>query len=273
MTETTNRLAVLIDADNAQASVLDEVLAEIAKLGVASVKRIYGDFTSTRLSAWKSKMLDKSIQPTQVFPYTTGKNASDIALIIDAMDLLHTKDLDGFCLISSDSDFTRLASRIREEGLVVYGFGQQKTPKSFVAACDRFIYTEILGAPTRPVPAIDKAAAEKPKRGGRGRAKTKPAETVQPAAPTGPVGPVVQAGPPVAVLRAAVESAADETGWAHLGRVGSLLGNRLPEFDPRNYGHRNLASLMEAVDGLDLQRRGPEGGQQTVYVRLAGEGG
>jgi len=269
MTESSSRLAVLIDADNAQASVLDEVLAEIAKLGVASVKRIYGDFTSARLSAWKAKMLDKSIQPSQVFPYTTGKNASDIALIIDAMDLLHTKDLDGFCLISSDSDFTRLASRIREEGLVVYGFGQQKTPKAFVAACDRFIYTEILTAPEAPTKTVaekgEKAEKKASKRGGRGRGKGKAAEAV-----TAVAGP---AGPPTAVLRAAVESAADESGWAHLGRVGSLLGNRLPDFDPRNYGHRNLASLMEAVDGLELQRRGPEGGQQTVYVRLAAEGG
>lgn len=270
MTESSSRLAVLIDADNAQASVLDEVLAEIAKLGVASVKRIYGDFTSARLSAWKSKMLEKSIQPSQVFPYTTGKNASDIALIIDAMDLLHTKDLDGFCLISSDSDFTRLASRIREEGLVVYGFGQQKTPKSFVAACDRFIYTEILTAPEAPAKTTaeksEKGEKKGSKRGGRGRGKGKAADAAETATVAGP------AGPPTAVLRAAVESAADESGWAHLGRVGSLLGNRLPDFDPRNYGHRNLASLMEAVAGLELQRRGLEGGQQTVYVRLAGEG-
>lgn len=273
MTDSTNRLAVLIDADNAQASVLDEVLAEIAKLGVAAVKRIYGDFTSTRLSGWKGKMLDKSIQPVQVFPYTTGKNASDIALIIDAMDLLHTKDLDGFCLISSDSDFTRLASRIREEGRVVYGFGQQKTPKSFVAACDRFIYTEILGAPATPAKPIDRADAPASKRGGRGRGKAKSAETAAAPAPAvAPLSTPAVTGPPVAVLRAAVESAADESGWAHLGRVGSLLGNRLPDFDPRNYGHRNLASLMQAVTGLDLQRRGSEGGQQTVYVRLAGEG-
>ncbi len=266
MADTSDRLAVLIDADNAQASVLDEVLAEIAKLGIAAVKRIYGDFTSARLSGWKTKLMDKSIQPVQVFPYTTGKNASDIALIIDAMDLLHTRDLDGFCLISSDSDFTRLASRLREEGLVVYGFGRQKTPKAFVAACDRFIYTEILSAPEAPPKATPEKGEKKSKRGGRGRGKEKSVETE--------IAPVVAgaAGPPVAVLRAAVESAADETGWAHLGRVGTLLRNRLPDFDERNYGHRSLASLMQAIDGLELQRRGPEGGQQTVYVRLAGEG-
>ena len=138
-----DRLAVLIDADNAQPSITEGLLTEIAKYGIASVKRIYGDWTTPSLGGWKSVLLEHSIQPVQQFRYTVGKNATDTAMIIDAMDLLYTKRFDGFCLVSSDSDFTRLASRIREEGLTVYGFGEQKTPKAFVSACDKFIFTEV----------------------------------------------------------------------------------------------------------------------------------
>jgi uncharacterized LabA/DUF88 family protein len=139
-----NSLAVLIDADNAQPSITEGLLSEVAKYGVASVKRIYGDWTTPSLSGWKSILLEHSIQPVQQFRYTVGKNATDSAMIIDAMDLLYAKRFDGFCLVSSDSDFTRLASRIREEGLLVYGFGEKKTPKAFVSACDKFIFTEVL---------------------------------------------------------------------------------------------------------------------------------
>ncbi len=142
----TTRLAVLIDADNAQPSLAEPLLAEVAKYGTAHVKRAYGDWTDTRLKGWKSQLLTQSIQPMQQFGYTTGKNATDSALIIDAMDLLYSGRFDGFCIVSSDSDFTRLASRIRESGLMVYGFGQKKTPEPFVAACDKFIYVEILGS-------------------------------------------------------------------------------------------------------------------------------
>lgn len=227
MTETNHRLAVLIDADNAQASVLDEVLAEIAKLGVASVKRIYGDFTSTRLSAWKSKMLDKSIQPTQVFPYTTGKNASDIALIIDAMDLLHTKDLDGFCLISSDSDFTRLASRLREEGADVYGFGAQKTPESFRQACRRFIYAENL----LPESAAPEGARE-----------------------AGAVRALSPASASVPLLMKAIEQIDSEDGWVGLGRVGQHLANIASDFDPRTYGYRKLSDLVRHTGAFEMEQ-------------------
>src|SRR6266446_4883686 len=138
------RLAVLIDADNASAAVIGDILSEVASLGTASVKRVYGDFTTSNLHSWRAVLLEHAIQPIQQFRNTVGKNASDSALIIDAMDLVHTRALGGFCLVSSDSDFTRLATRIREDGLIVYGFGQQKTPKSFIKACDRFIYTEIF---------------------------------------------------------------------------------------------------------------------------------
>ena len=146
------KLAVLIDAENTQASIIEALLAEIAKYGIASVRRIYGDWTTTLLRGWKDVLLEHAIQPIQQFRYTVGKNASDSALIIDAMDLLYTEKMDGFCIVSSDSDFTRLASRIREAGLAVYGFGEKKTPKAFVGACDKFVYTEILREESRPAP-------------------------------------------------------------------------------------------------------------------------
>jgi hypothetical protein len=254
MTERTQRLAVLIDAENAQASVLDELLAEIAKLGTASVKRIYGDFTHPTLSGWRPRLLAHSIQPIQQFRNTVGKNASDSALIIDAMDLLHSKRFDGMCIVSSDSDFTRLASRIREEGVAVYGFGERKTPTSFVSACDRFIYTEILRKTPKAAVVPTAAVPDKPAgRRRRGKDSKPDAKDL-----------------PVAALRDAVEATADETGWAHLGQVGTLVGKRLPDFDTRNFGHRNFSSLMEAAGGFELQRRGEEGGRQTLYVRVGG---
>lgn len=253
MTERTDRLAVLIDAENAQASVLDELLAEIAKLGTASVKRAYGDFTHPTLSRWPPILLAHSIQPIQQFRNTVGKNASDSALIIDAMDLLHSKRFDGFCIVSSDSDFTRLASRIREEGVAVYGFGERKTPTSFVSACDRFIYTEILRKTPKAAVEPTAGAPERPARGRRGKGAKAESKSL-----------------PIAALRDAVEASADETGWAHLGQVGTLVGKRLPDFDPRNFGHKNFSSLMEAAGGLELQRRGEEGGRQTIYVRIGG---
>src|SRR6478672_4000829 len=158
-------LAVLIDADNAQPAVIEGLLAEVAKYGVASVKRIYGDFTAPQLGQWKKELLKHSINPVQQFAYTTGKNATDSSLIIDAMDLMYTRRFDGFCLVSSDSDFTRLAQRLREEGLTVYGFGQRKTPDAFVQACDKFIYTEVLRAEVAPrAPAKARPAKQAPKK-------------------------------------------------------------------------------------------------------------
>ena len=166
--EDAKHLAVLIDADNAQPSVIEGLLAEVAKFGVASVKRIYGDFTSQRLQGWKQALLKHSIHPVQQFAYTSGKNATDSSLIIDAMDLMYTRRFDGFCLVSSDSDFTRLAQRLREEGHTVYGFGERKTPDAFVQACDKFIYAEVLRrepepAPSPPAPAAP-ATTEEPKK-------------------------------------------------------------------------------------------------------------
>jgi hypothetical protein len=195
------RLAVLIDADNAQPSVIEGLLAEVAKYGVASVKRIYGDFTSTRMTQWKAALLKHSIAPVQQFAYTSGKNATDSSLIIDAMDLLYTHRFDGFCLVSSDSDFTRLAQRLREEGLVVYGFGERKTPDAFVQACDKFIYNDVLRM-AEPQETARVVAAPKP---ARKRAAT-PAASSEPE--PAPMAPAQSKGntPPLSLLRWAATS-------------------------------------------------------------------
>jgi uncharacterized LabA/DUF88 family protein len=246
--ESTRRLAVLIDADNARAARISAILAEVATYGTAHVKRAYGDWTGTNLRGWKQLLLTLSIQPVQQFAYTTGKNATDAAMVIDAMDLLYSGRFDGFCIVSSDSDFTRLAARIREQGLIVYGFGERKTPTPFVAACDKFVYVENLDDPVDP---------------------TAP-ETVEPA-------PVVKAPPKTPLssdsrlirqLRAAVEAASDDDGWASLGQVGNLLTTTTPDFDPRSWGHRKLSDLIAATGLFEIERRrhGSTGGG-TLYVR------
>ena len=234
-----NRLAVLIDADNAQPSITEGLLSEVAKYGVSSVKRIYGDWTTPSLTGWKSFLLEHSIHPVQQFRYTVGKNATDSAMIIDAMDLLYTKRFEGFCLVSSDSDFTRLASRIREEGLLVYGFGEKKTPKAFVSACDKFIFTEVLRFQENTEPALKQKTANELKR------DTKL----------------------VALLRSAVEAASDEDGWAHLGAVGSNIAKQAPEFDPRNYGFGKLGELARAIRLFDIDERvQSDGHSRSIYI-------
>ena len=208
------RLAVLIDADNARAQHLENLLAEIAKYGKASVRRAYGDWTSNQLNSWKNELLQHSVQPIQQFSYTVGKNATDSALIIDAMDLLHAGHLDGFCLVSSDSDFTRLAGRIREDGLVVYGFGERKTPKPFVAACDTFIYVENLTETQTEEPVSKEPALKRDRQLDR-------------------------------LLSSAVDTAAGDDGWANLGLVGSNLSRLASDFDSRSWGYKKLKDLME----------------------------
>ena len=208
-TNNNDKLAVLIDAENAQASIAQELLAEVSRYGIANVKRAYGDWTTTNLKGWKDILHKMAIQPVQQFRYTMGKNATDSSLIIDAMDLLHTGSLDGFCLVSSDSDFTRLATRIRESGLVVYGFGEEKTPDAFVAACDKFIYTEIL----KPTPSQSSPELRK----------------------TEPLKPM---------LIASIEATARDDGWAALSAVGSMLVKNSPSFDPRNYNFQKLGELV-----------------------------
>ncbi len=213
------RLAVLIDADNAPADIIDRLLEEIAKYGIASVKRIYGDW-SHGLSKWKAALLPHAIIPVQQFAYTKGKNATDMALVIDAMDLLYSGNFDGFCIVSSDSDFTRLASRLRESGLTVYGFGEKKTPEAFRKACDKFIYTEIF----RP----EKQRQEKEKNSG----KNTPA-----AAPDA-----------LSLLKRAVRENADDLGWANLGPIGSYISKINPDFDSRLYGYGKLSDLIKSFD-------------------------
>lgn len=261
------RLAVLIDADNAQPSVIEGLLAEVAKYGVASVKRIYGDFTSTRMTQWKAALLKHSIAPVQQFAYTSGKNATDSSLIIDAMDLLYTGRFDGFCLVSSDSDFTRLAQRLREEGLVVYGFGEGKTPDPFVQACDKFIYNDVLRAEAASAPVETPKPAVPTRRTGRKPEANAPATAAAPATPEPPASK--DNTPPLALLRQAIEEASDEEGWAPLGAVGSYLTKIRPDFDPRLYGHRKLSDLFRKQPRHFAVQERPGGGSggARLFVR------
>ena len=219
------RLAVLIDADNAPADIIDRLLEEIAKYGIASVKRIYGDW-SHGLSKWKAALLPHAIIPVQQFAYTKGTNATDMALVIDAMDLLYSGNFDGFCIVSSDSDYTRLASRLRESGLTVYGFGEKKTPTAFRKACDKFIYTEIF------LPEKQRANKE------RGNGNTH--------APTADEGNNTSDALPL--LKRAVRENADDLGWANLGPIGSYINNTNPDFDSRLYGYGKLSDLIKSFD-------------------------
>jgi len=276
------RLAVLIDADNAQPAVIAGLLAEVAKFGVASVKRIYGDFTSTHQTQWKKELLRHSISPVQQFAYTSGKNATDSSLIIDAMDLMYTGRFNGFCLVSSDSDFTRLAQRLREEGLTVYGFGERKTPDAFVTACDKFIYTEVLrpeAPPTEKATAAAAANAPVPaKKAARGRSRNTPAATAVAPAATAAAAARAPAKPadapaslPVALLRQAIEEASDDNGWAPLGTVGTYLTKVKPDFDPRLYGQRKLSDLFKHNPRqFTVEERGlPGSSSRSVFVKLA----
>ena len=233
-TDQSSALAILIDADNASPAIVKGLIDEVAKFGRATVRRIYGNWTEPNLKSWKDALLDYSIQPMQQFANTKGKNSTDSALIIDAMDLLYGGNLDGFCIVSSDSDFTRLASRLRESGKHVYGFGEKKTPSAFVRACDRFIYTEVF----------TQVEGQTPHRQGA-------AELDRDRAFLDLVGGVV-------------DDASDEDGWAHLGVVGSLLTKKEPDFDPRNYGYSKLSDLLGASKYFEVKRT-----DKAVSVRRA----
>jgi len=234
------KLAVLIDADNAQASLTAELLAEVAKYGTAIVKRAYGDWTTSQLKGWKEVLHKHAIHPIQQFAYTSGKNSTDSALIIDAMDLLYTGNFDGFCLVSSDSDFTRLATRLREGGLTVIGIGEKsKTPRPFIAACDKFVFTEIL-RPEKAQPPV--AASDKPKTRSTRQSKSKPA--VQ-----------KEIHPLQAMFTSAIDAVARESGWAELSAVGSYIAKNDPSFDPRNYGHSRLSQMVKKLDFLTVQEQ------------------
>jgi len=229
------RFAVLIDADNTSPRIAAGLFEEIAKFGEASARRIYGDFSSPRMKSWADILQKYAIDPHQQFAYTTGKNASDIALVIDAMDLLHSGRFDGFCLVSSDSDFTRLASRLREQGADVYGFGERKTPESFRQACRRFIYTENL------LPQAQVTAPEE-----EGKALQPP-------------------GAAIPILNRAIEQMETEDGWVPLGAVGNRLANIASDFDPRTYGYRKLSDLVRQTGAFDVDH--PEGRAMRIRAK------
>jgi len=232
------RLAVLIDADNASAKIADGLFEDIAKIGEASVRRIYGDFSNARSRGWADILSKHAIIPQQQFAYTTGKNASDITLVIDAMDLLHSGRFDGFCLVSSDSDFTRLAARIREQGIDVFGFGEQKTPESFRQACRRFVYTENL------LPA--------------------PANTQDPASRSTSLQPLDAATP---IIKKVITQMESEDGWVTLGEVGRQLANLASDFDPRTFGFRKLSDLVRKTNSFEIDEQ--NGRSMRIRVKPA----
>lgn len=229
------RLAVLIDADNANPNLIEYLLEEITVYGVAHVKRIYGDWTDQQAKGWKPKLHKHAIQPVQQFRYTKGKNSTDSALIIDAMDLLYTGNFDGFCIISSDSDFTRLAGRIREAGLVVYGFGERKTPEPFVSACDKFIYVDIL------------EQSNSPKKTHANKDSSSPSEENDSLNQQPQVNKQL-----IKLLKKAYEAVSMEDGWADLSPVGAQLNKLSPSFDSRNYGYTKLGSLIRSIDLFEV---------------------
>ena len=240
------RLAVLIDADNAPRTALREIMAEVAVYGSATIKRIYGDWTAPNMGSWKPLLLEHAITPFQQYSYTTGKNATDSAMIIDAMDILYSGNCGGFVLVSSDSDFTRLATRLREAGMKVYGMGEKKTPKPFIVACDKFVYIESLKA-------AEKAQSPAPA-GKSAKKKSAPAES--------PALTVQE------LIAQSVEDLADEDGYAYLGDLGTLLIKKQPDFDARNYGFAKLSKFIAALEGFEIDERHNAKYQGTqVFVR------
>ncbi len=221
------KLAVLIDADNIPHANIKGMLDEISKFGIPAIKRIYGDWTKPTVGGWKPALLQHAITPIQQYSYTTGKNATDSAMIIDAMDILHSEKVDGFCLVSSDSDFTRLAIRLRESGMLVIGIGEKKTPNPFIVACDKFIYIEIIGT-------------KKP-------AKTS-TKSVAPSPTTAPNEVDLMDPDIIQLLKSTVEDLADDDGWAFLAEVGALIMKKKPDFDPRNFGFSKLTPLIKSLD-------------------------
>jgi uncharacterized LabA/DUF88 family protein len=251
------RLAVLIDADNVPYSNIKGMLEEMAKYGTPTFKRIYADWTKPTVSGWKTVLLEHAINPVQQYSYTSGKNATDAAMIIDAMDILYSGKVDGFCLVSSDSDFTKLATRLREAGMKVFGFGEKKTPISFISACDKFIYIEILSAPVKKEPTRPAIKSS---------GKSAPEVKTQPPVPVHSILKVDREL--IKLIRDSINDIADETGWAFLGDLGNLLLKRQPNFDSRNYGFSKLVSLIKSIGQFEIDER--ESGKRNikhVYVR------
>lgn len=237
-------LAVLIDGDNIPSAYVKEMMEEIAKYGNPTIKRIYGDWTKPHLARWKNMLLENAITPIQQYGYTTGKNATDSAMIIDAMDVLYSGKVDGFCLVSSDSDFTRLATRLREAGMKVIGIGEKKTPDPFIVACDRFIYIEIL--------------KKEDKEGTTSDSKTKTAKKDEHEKITAKV---------IRLIASTISDCADEDGWAFLGDVGSLLQKKQPNFDSRNFGFQKLTPMIHSINKFEVEEREKGGRHKLIYVR------
>jgi uncharacterized LabA/DUF88 family protein len=242
------RIAVLIDADNIPHSNIKGMMEEIAKYGTPTFKRIYGDWTKPNLGGWKGVLLENAITPIQQYSYTVGKNSSDSAMIIDAMDILYTEKVDGFCIVSSDSDFTRLATRLRETGMMVIGMGQKKTPSPFIVACDKFIYLEILkGAPK---PRIESGKDKK-----EPKAETETLQKVD--------------DDTINLISSTITDLADDSGWAFLGEIGSLILKKQPDFDPRNFGFGKLAPLIRSIGKFEIDERETDKKRgKLIYVRL-----
>ncbi len=240
------KLAVLIDGDNIPSAYVKEMMEEIAKYGNPTIKRIYGDWTKPHLSKWKNMLLENAITPIQQYGYTTGKNATDSAMIIDAMDILYSGKVDGFCLVSSDSDFTRLATRLREAGMKVYGIGEKKTPNPFIVACDKFIYIEILKNLT------EDSSSE---------------TTTKSSTSKSNYDTITQKE--IKFITSTIDDVADDDGWAFLGDVGSLLQKKQPNFDSRNYGFQKLTPLIKSIPAIEIERReASKGRTKLIYVRI-----
>lgn len=264
------RFAVLIDADNVSDKYIKVILDEITKDGIATYKRIYGDWTNPSLVSWKKVLLDHSILPIQQYSYTTGKNATDSALIIDAMDILYSGQVDGFCIVSSDSDFTRLAARLRESGMLVVGMGERKTPKPFIAACNRFKYLDILaGAPNKERAA--RPAAKDAKTEQRQPARQEPPEQLLRAEQPDPHGKedMTDLKTVKAAIRTIAEEYCEDDDWIFTGTIGNMLVKRYPDFDARNFGYKKLTSFLESLDLFLIKNvRTGDGDARLVYVKL-----
>ncbi len=239
-------LAVLIDGDNIPSAYIKEMMEEIAKYGNPTIKRIYGDWTKPHLSKWKGLLLENAITPIQQYGYTTGKNSTDSALIIDAMDILYSGKVDGFCIVSSDSDFTRLATRLREAGMQVIGIGEKKTPNPFIVACDKFIYIEILK---------NRSSENEPTTPGKESVKKESVDKLT--------------SKDIKLISSTILDVADDDGWAFLGEVGNLIQKKRPNFDPRNYGFQKLTPLISSTNRFEVdQRENPKGRQKLIFVRV-----
>ncbi len=247
------RLAVLIDADNIPYGNVKGMLEELAKYGTPTFKRIYGDWTKPTVSGWKSVLLVNAITPVQQYSYTQGKNATDSAMIIDAMDILYSGKVDGFCIVSSDSDFTRLATRLREAGMKVFGIGERKTPEPFIVACDKFIYLEIINTSASPEAAAPRKKKEKPS-GNRIKKEDPDLQS--------------QIRGARRLIASSITDLADETGWAYLGDVGNLILKKQPDFDPRNYGFTKLTPFIRSLDFEIDERESGQNHIKHIYIRI-----